>query len=418
MKFQLSIRGLLLISVFLFALLPVSVKDVEAQAATYFVSSTGLETLCTQAAPCYPGLALTNADPGDIIYFMQGTYTQVSDPMLTISKGVTLIGGWDGAPTGAVVVNPEAYPTIFDGADTYRIFTINETSGNQVVVSGFTFQNGYNSVLGGAIYLASGNVDILNSTFLDNHAGSYGGAIEIDSSGEINILNNSFIDNSVTYGGGSIYAGSASSGTLIEGNVFSGGSASYGAVIHSDRCSLTINRNFIKDTVAGSTIDIYSNGPAAVISNNIIVRSGEAAIDFSAGNTSSHQVINNTIVGGTYGITPNDSSINVVNNIISGVTFSSIGNYSGTVVGSNNLYYSNGSDLHPLSSPVLVDPVFISLATDDYHISEDSPAIDAGATVALSDDFDGNSRPSGDGFDIGADEAQSGTEVFIPILLK
>ncbi len=40
--------------------------------------------------------------------------------MLTISKGVTLIGGWDGAPTGAVVVNPEAYPTIIDGVDTYK----------------------------------------------------------------------------------------------------------------------------------------------------------------------------------------------------------------------------------------------------------------------------------------------------------
>ena len=383
MKFRLSIRYLILISVILFTLLPVGATDVEAEASTYFVSSTGSETPCTQAAPCYPDLALTYADPGDTIYFMQGTYSRATDPLLTISKGVTLVGGWDGAPTGEVVVDPEAYPTIFDGVDTYQIFTVNETSGNQVVISGFTFQNGYNRVMGGAIYLASGNVDILNSVFQDNHADSYGGAIEIDSSGEINILNNSFIDNSVTYGGGSIYAGSDSSGTLIEGNMFSGGSASYGAVIHSDRCSIKINRNLIKDTVAGSTIDIYSNGPATIISNNIIIRSNDQAIVISSANASTHQVLNNTIVGGTYGITPNNSSVNIVNNIISGVTFSSIADYTGTVVGSNNLFFVNGSDPHPLDSPVLDDPDFISPATNNYHISSDSPAVDAGATVVF-----------------------------------
>ena len=64
MKFRLSIRGLILISVILFALLPVGMTDVEAEASTYFVSSTGSETPCTQAAPCYPDLALTYADPG------------------------------------------------------------------------------------------------------------------------------------------------------------------------------------------------------------------------------------------------------------------------------------------------------------------------------------------------------------------
>jgi len=46
MKLHYYIRGLLLICVVLFALLPGGVKDVEAEASTYFVSSTGSETPC------------------------------------------------------------------------------------------------------------------------------------------------------------------------------------------------------------------------------------------------------------------------------------------------------------------------------------------------------------------------------------
>ena len=189
--------------------------------------------------------------------------------MLTISKGVTLIGGWDGASTGAVVVNPEAYPTIFDGVDTYKIFDVNETSGNQVVISGFTFQNGYASIYGGAIDIQNGRVDIIGNIFFDNYSLSYGGAIANRSGYDVQILGNKFIDNEVQYGGGSIIAGSSGTATtLIEGNLFSGGNASYGTAIHNDRCSLTINRNTFMDTFGDTLIRLSSEGPVSTVSNN------------------------------------------------------------------------------------------------------------------------------------------------------
>ena len=40
-------------------------------------------------------------------------------------------------------------------------------------------------------------------------------------------------------------------------------------------------------------------------------------------------------------------------------------------------------------------------------IQEDSPAINAGTTVSLDEDYDGESRPMGGGYDIGADEVSS-----------
>ena len=115
--------------------------------------------------------------------------------------------------------------------------------------------------------------------------------------------------------------------------------------------------------------------------------------------------------GGTFGISSNSDLVNIMNNIFSGVG-TSISGSPVSLTGSNNLFYGNSNDPNPLTDPVYADPDFIDPLADDYHIGEDSPAVDAGATVALSDDFDGDERPIGEGYDIGADEVESGCIVF------
>ncbi|MCK4306788.1 right-handed parallel beta-helix repeat-containing protein [candidate division WOR-3 bacterium] len=54
---------------------------------------------------------------------------------------------------------------------------------------------------------------------------------------------------------------------------------------------------------------------------------------------------------------------------------------------------------------VVGNPDFISPSVAGFHLQEDSPAIDKGSSIyAPNDDFDGNPRPQGAGYDIGAFE--------------
>jgi hypothetical protein len=58
------------------------------------------------------------------------------------------------------------------------------------------------------------------------------------------------------------------------------------------------------------------------------------------------------------------------------------------------------------------DPVFWS---GDYHVGAGSAAIDRGPGVGVDSDIDGQSRPLGDGYELGADEALF---AYLPLIMQ
>jgi len=55
---------------------------------------------------------------------------------------------------------------------------------------------------------------------------------------------------------------------------------------------------------------------------------------------------------------------------------------------------------------LVANPMFVDDNTNDFHLLSSSPCLDMGMTLSLSDDFDGNTRPCGNNYDIGAYEFQ------------
>ena len=61
----------------------------------------------------YP--AISNANAGDTIYISKGTFNGSGDAVITVTKSITIFGGWNGASNGSVIRDPTVYTSTLDG---------------------------------------------------------------------------------------------------------------------------------------------------------------------------------------------------------------------------------------------------------------------------------------------------------------
>jgi hypothetical protein len=74
------------------------------------------------------------------------------------------------------------------------------------------------------------------------------------------------------------------------------------------------------------------------------------------------------------------------------------------IAGSNNLLDGAGPAPSYLTGSVSGAPLFVGAGAGDFHLTAASPAVDHGKATAATTDLDGNARPQGSAFDIGAYE--------------
>lgn len=231
---------------------------------------------------------------------------------------------------------------------------------------------------------------LTNVTILDG--GQAGSVITVpDAADKDTIINGFTIRNGSASSGGGIHCGAGS--PLIVNNRITGNTATSGGGISSGGGSPTIAGNIITLNTAANGAGVYSTNSKAHISNNTICK-----------NTSS---VHGGAIGGS------NSSIVVANNIVasnsSGLCFAG-----GQPALKANCVHTNGDcDYYGVSAgatDISGDPLLVNLSTNDYHLTSNSPCVDAGANDLVESaalDMDMRVRLSGDHVDIGAYEYEA-----------
>jgi fibronectin-binding autotransporter adhesin len=208
-----------------------------------------------------------------------------------------------------------------------------------------------------------------------------------------------FLSNTAAEKGGGLYAQDT---LVLTGTRFLGNTASQGGgVYHAGGTGRAVNTLFARN-VAGSGLGaaLYLNSP------------GSVQILFTT-------IASPTVAGGS-AIQVAGGIVGITDTIIASHTIG-ISQAGGTVYEDYNLLFANtsplsgtvASDGHSLSG----DPGFGAPFADNYHLQPGSAAIDNGINAGITSDLDGNPRPRGPAFDIGAYEAPfMPPVVFIPLI--
>jgi pectate disaccharide-lyase len=361
---------------------------------TYYVSPTGSDSNpCTQTSPCAtPDHAFNLASPGQTVQVAAGTYDYGSGAANFTKSGtagnyITVTCATRGAckiqssTTGnTTVVALEGNYMNFDG------FEVTDTSsaGNNI-----------------GLYVTSSFVNITHNTIhhIETDCGSSGGGGIQTTGGTHDIT----MDSNLIYDIGWPDGGSpkCTSSTV----------QTDGILPETNGANIVITNNMIYHVSGGWGIGAggqpgQSQAPV-IISNNLVFSNSNGGIlitytgDYST--VTNNTVFNNGVVRAQCGInTSIDSSPD-----------------SHILEANNDVYGNAGGDYCSTGTPIKqnnisVDPAlgttFANWKADgsgDYHQKAGSPTINNGSSSAGApkDDFDGNPRPQGAGYDIGAYES-------------
>lgn len=307
--------------------------------------------------------------------------------------------------------------TVIDGERLGTVVTIRAGENQAPALRGFTIRNGAGGWAGG-IYVWGGPAVIENNIITGNFGGGIAaglsaaviqynvisnnrggvGGVQVAGFGSVQVLHNHIAGNISGLDGGGIsltYAGAPTvSGNRIANNRTAGGAIGRGGGISvTNSTEALITNNVIERNSASEGGGIYwlvplGNAGPRVINNTI--------------------VYNDAAVGSAVLASGFDAEARLVNNILVGAGPAAVvecGGYdlSPPVIRSNDVwavgpdaetYGGYCSDQTGTNGNISVDPLFVDGPGADYHLTAQSPVVDAGANDEAAElDFDGNMRP-------------------------
>jgi hypothetical protein len=280
---------------------------------------------------------------------------------------------------------------------------------------------------GGGLYqeIATAAVRISGGEFRGNQsAQSGGGAFSI---GPLTLSGTAFINNVAAVDGGGLVAVSlATIGGRFSNNISQSGN---GGGLLAYAPSILTGTEFISNQAAlsggGASFDGWGARIVdAVFAHNTAASGASIGLDQIVGEPSEflHVTIADSSLNPGAAIAVFSGTLGITNSIIASHAIG-ISNTGGTVYQDYNLFSGNvltqagavAGGIHSLNG----NPAFVSPATGDYHIRFGSAAMDRGVDAGVTTDFDGEARPRGRGFDIGADEyAGPVVTIYLPLVIK
>jgi hypothetical protein len=244
---------------------------------------------------------------------------------------------------------------------------------------------------GGGMALGYSRAILSNNIVLSNTARDWGGGLKLVGS------NATLSGNTVTFntasleGGGGLYLDQGSNATLINNLVTDNWASSEGSGLYIQSSSPRLLHNTVARNKGGDGSGVYvtqwSGSHSTVALTNTILVSHTVGITVTPGNTATLEA---TLWGsGTWANGTDWGGAGII------------------VTGTHN-YWG--------------DPAFVDPEAGDYHIGPGSAALDRGVDAGVTLDIDGDPRPIGAGYDLGADESPTtaGSDYFIylPVVLR
>lgn len=339
-----------------------------------------------------------------------GMYNENSSPTVancTFSENSALL-------SGGGMFNDGSSPTVIDCTFSENSATSGGGLNNynsSPTVTNCTFSENSADLDGGGMWNDSSSATVTDCAFSGNvagevqHSGDGGGMGNYYSLSSLTVNNCTFSGNWAAADGGGMY--NIHSSPAVTNCIFFGNWVGYqtemdcywgwGGGMYNNVSSPTVTNCIISDNWAlYGAGGIYNYNSSPTVTNCTFSGNSAGSVSDECQNEQDHS----WVAGGMYN---KYSSPTVTNSILWGDLPFEIVNEEGSSTPS--VTYSDIQGGYTGTGNINNNPMFVAPTTGDFHIQQGSPCIDTGTSSgAPSTDFEGDPRPYGTDYDIGADE--------------